>query len=56
MSAEQKKAFNATVIDLDIEPEYLYDRTIGADIVKFQGSQDADLLICKYCFVRSRFS
>ena len=54
INAEQKKAFNATVIGLDIDrdeldraPEGLYDRTICADIAKFEGNQDADLLICK---------
>lgn len=54
INAEQKKALNATVVGLDIDrdeldkaPEGLYDRTICADIAKFQGSQDADLLICK---------
>lgn len=54
ITLEQKKALNATIIGLDIDqdelskaPEGVYDQTICADIAKFQGNQDADLLICQ---------
>lgn len=54
INLEQKKALNATVIGLDIDqdelnkaPQGAYDRVICADIAKYKGSQDADLLICQ---------
>lgn len=54
ITLEQKKALNATIIGLDIDqdelnqaPEGIYDQAICADIAKFQGNQDADLLICQ---------
>jgi 2-polyprenyl-6-hydroxyphenyl methylase/3-demethylubiquinone-9 3-methyltransferase len=54
ISLKQKKDLNATIIGLDIDREELdkapdgsYDRTICADIAKFEGNRDADLLICQ---------
>ena len=54
ITPEQKKVLRARIVGIDIDqdelnqaPKGLYDQTICADIAGFQGSQDADLLICQ---------
>jgi 2-polyprenyl-6-hydroxyphenyl methylase/3-demethylubiquinone-9 3-methyltransferase len=54
LSLEKKRELNATVIGLDIDENELnradkgrYNETIVADISKFKGKGDADLLFCR---------
>ncbi len=54
LSPEKKRQLNATVIGLDISAEELdlapkdsYDEIICADIMNYQGDNNADLLLCQ---------
>lgn len=54
LTTEQKHALNATVVgvdidqtELDLAPQGAYDKKICADIARFSGSQDADLVLCQ---------
>jgi len=54
LSPDKKKTLNATVIGLDIDkeeliqaPEGAYNKIICADITKFRGNHDADLVLCQ---------
>ncbi|MBT2133559.1 methyltransferase domain-containing protein [Croceibacterium sp. LX-88] len=54
VSLEAKQRFNLTVVGLDVSseelakaPEGIYDRAITADLCKFVGAGDADIVICQ---------
>lgn len=54
LSLERKRSLNAKVIGLDIDgaelaraPAGAYDETIVADVSKFRGDNQADLLVCQ---------
>jgi SAM-dependent methyltransferase len=54
VGVEEKRRFRLRVIGLDIDerelagaPEGAYDRTICADITRYNGRADADLVICQ---------
>ena len=53
LSLTQKQQFNLTIIGMDIDadelaraPAGIYDEEICADISRFRGRQDADLVVC----------
>ncbi|OGK04740.1 MAG: hypothetical protein A2W80_02130 [Candidatus Riflebacteria bacterium GWC2_50_8] len=54
LTTEQKRALSVTVVgvdidqvELDLAPQGAYDKKICADIARFSGSQDADLILCQ---------